>query len=701
MKTMLEVFGIHCFSEKELKSRVPKDVFKSFKKVQSGKEELSITTANVIANAIKLWAIENGATHFTHWFQPLTELTAEKHESFLSVHSDGTSITEFTGKELIKGESDTSSFPNGGLRSTFEARGYTAWDIGSPMFLKGEGLSKSLYIPTAFIGYSGEALDKKVPLLRSISAVRKEALRIQKTLGDFDTRHIDVTLGVEQEYFLVEKKFFDLRKDLTLSGRTVFGNLPPKGQEMNDHYYGTIKERVEAFMTELDTELWKVGVMSKTKHNEVAPNQFEVAIMFNTANVAVDQNQITMDMIKKVATRHHLTALLHEKPFHGINGSGKHCNWSLSTDTGKNLLDPSSLEENRFDFLLYVMAVMEGVYRYSGILRACTATPGNDYRLGGHEAPPAIISIFLGNELQQIFENIQHNNLSMTTQKDLLDLGSSFPKIPKDISDRNRTSPFAFTGNKFEFRMPGSSASPATPTFILNTIVADILKEYADKLEQWENISPNVKVVKLIQEQYPKYKNILFNGNGYDKNWEVEAKALGLQNFKNTVEALPNYISEESIALFERNQVLTRAELQSRFHVYCERYNKQNNIEISSAIEISRNEIYPSVLAYITKIAQNIDILKSLVEETEYQEEKKLLKTLLTNKNEMLQSIHELVDGMKTATSIVDQYQRAQYYSNTLIPKLTNLRKVVDILEKESDKHTWPIPSYYDLLFNL
>lgn len=701
MKTMLEVFGLHCFSEKELKSRVPNDVFKHFKRVQAGKAELSMETANIIANAIKLWATENGATHFTHWFQPLTELTAEKHEAFISVHSDGTAITDFSGKELIKGESDTSSFPNGGLRSTFEARGYTAWDIGSPMFLKGEGISKSLYIPTAFIGYGGEALDKKVPLLRSIESIRKQALRIQKSLGDIETTHIDVTLGVEQEYFLVEKRFFDQRKDLSLSGRTVFGNLPPKGQEMNDHYYGTIKGRVEAFMAELDTALWKVGVMSKTKHNEVAPNQFEIALMFNTANVAVDQNQITMDMIKKIAIKHHLAALLHEKPFHGINGSGKHCNWSLATDTGLNLLDPSGLEKNDFTFLLYVMSVIEGVCRYSGILRACTATPGNDHRLGGHEAPPAIISIFLGVELQQILENIQHNDLEMWMKKDSLDLGLSFLKIPKDISDRNRTSPFAFTGNKFEFRMPGSSASPATPTFILNTIIADILDEYADILEKDTNSAPNLKIIKLIQKQYPRYKHIIFNGNGYDQSWTEEAKELSLPNLKNTVEAIPNYISEDTIALFERNKVLTQIELQSRFHVYCERHNKQNNIEISSAIEIAKNEIYPSVLSYITKIAQNIESLKNIVSQEAYQEEILLLEKLLTHKNEMLKYIEELSNGMKTAVSIVDLYQRGIYYSSNLLPKLQKLRHEVDSLEKLSDVHTWPIPSYYDLLFNL
>ena len=484
MNTMLDVFGINYFSELELKNRVPSSIFKKFKAVQLGEAQMSLEVADVIANAVKTWATEKGATHFTHWFQPLTELTAEKHESFISVTSEGTIMSQFSGKDLIKGEADTSSFPNGGLRSTFEARGYTAWDTNSPMFIKGEGVTKSLYIPTAFVGYNGEALDKKVPLLRSIKTIEKEALRIQRLLGDTDTKHVCVTLGVEQEYFLVEKEFWDKRQDLALAGRTLFGNLPPKGQEMNDHYYGTIKERIEIFMSELDAELWKLGVMAKTKHNEVAPNQFEIALMFTSANVAVDQNHLAMDTIKKIANRHGLAALLHEKPFQGVNGSGKHCNWSLSTDTGLNLYNPDTLSNDNFQFLLYTMAVIEGIDRYADVLRACTATPGNDHRLGGHEAPPAIISIFLGEQLQELFENIGKANFQNSTGiSETIDIGIPIPKIPKDVSDRNRTSPFAFTGNKFEFRMPGSSASASTPAFMINTIVADILREYADILE--------------------------------------------------------------------------------------------------------------------------------------------------------------------------------------------------------------------------
>ena len=503
MNTMLDVFGVNYFSELELKSRVPSSIFKKFKAVQSGEAEMSLEVADVIANAVKSWATERGATHFTHWFQPLTELTAEKHESFISVTSEGTIMSQFSGKDLIKGEADTSSFPNGGLRSTFEARGYTAWDTSSPMFIKGEGVTKSLYIPTALVGYNGEALDKKVPLLRSIKSIENQALRIQKLLGDFDTKHINVTLGVEQEYFLVEKEFWDKRQDLALAGRTLFGNLPPKGQEMNDHYYGTIKERVEIFMSELDAELWKLGVMAKTKHNEVAPNQFEIALMFTSANVSVDQNHLAMDTIKKVANRHGLAALLHEKPFQGVNGSGKHCNWSLATDSGINLYDPDNLTPDNLQFLLYTMAVVEGIDRYADVLRACTATPGNDHRLGGHEAPPAVISIFLGEQLQELFENIGNASfLESNDIKDTIDIGVRIPKIPRDLSDRNRTSPFAFTGNKFEFRMPGSSASASTPVFIINTIVADILGEYADILEKTDptkNI--NKYIIKLRKER--------------------------------------------------------------------------------------------------------------------------------------------------------------------------------------------------------
>jgi len=699
---MLETFGINYFSELDLKSRVPGTIFKKFKSAQLGEGELSSEVADIIASTVKNWAIENGATHFTHWFQPLTELTAEKHESFISISSDGTILSQFSGNSLIKGETDTSSFPNGGLRSTFEARGYTAWDTTSPMFLKGNGISKTLYIPTAFVGYNGEALDKKVPLLKSIKAIETQSLKIQKLLGDTNTKHINVTLGVEQEYFLVDKKFWDRRLDLSLAGRTLFGNLPPKGQEMNDHYYGTIKERVENFMAELDSELWKIGVIAKTKHNEVAPNQFELALMFTSANVAVDQNHLTMDTIKKVADRHQLAALLHEKPFQGINGSGKHCNWSLSTNTGINIFDPNTLTKDNLQFLLYIMAVVEGIDRYSDILRASTATPGNDHRLGGHEAPPAVISIFLGEQLEELLKNIENIDIS-STEEETIDIDIHIPKIAKDFSDRNRTSPFAFTGNKFEFRMPGSSASPSTPVFVLNTIVADILKEYTDLLSEdtlVKNI--NTSIIKLIKEKYKKHKRIIFNGNGYDNFWIEKAEELGLPNLKNTIAGLPVYIKEETISLFERNNILTREELYSRFNVYCERYNNQSNIEITTAVRMARNEIYPCIIKYISNISQMINNVRAALGEEKFiQYDKEHLVKVISYKNRLKDTITKLNEGTSTAFSISDSYKKTIYYDTELIPILNEMRVIVDELELLIEKSVWPIPTYFDLLFNL
>ncbi len=705
MNNMLEIFGKFHFSELELKSRVPNSIFKEFKAVQRGEKELSISVAEVIANAAKNWATEHGATHFTHWFQPLTDLTAEKHESFISISSDGNILSQFSGKELIKGESDTSSFPNGGLRSTFEARGYTAWDLSSPMFLRGPEKTKSLYIPTAFIGYNGEALDKKVPLLRSINAVTAQALRVKRALGDEKTSKVEVTLGVEQEYFLIEKEFWEKRQDLMLCGRTLFGSLPPKGQEMNDHYYGTLKEKVERFMAELDSELWQLGVMAKTKHNEVAPNQFELAIMFASANVAVDQNQLSMDVIKKVADRHGLAALLHEKPFSKVNGSGKHCNWSLATNLGENLFDPGDMSKDNLQFLVFLTAVVEAVDKYSHILRVSTATPGNDHRLGGHEAPPAIISIFLGEQLQDILENIGKINTT-THEQTMIELGAyNFPKIPKDVSDRNRTSPFAFTGNKFEYRMPGSSASPSTPTFIINTIVADVLREYADILENVEDKSKMKQaIIKLIKERYNNHKKIIFNGNGYDEAWITVAKERGLKNLRNTVEALPTYIEEETIALFERNRVLSRAELNSIFVVYTERYNKQLNIETSTAIRMARNEIYPAIMRYMNNIASSINSIREAIgveNEEMIEGDKKHLNKVLNAKIHLRNSLAELEFDYAKAINISDEYEKAKFYHFHIVPRLEHLKEWADVLELLCEKTIWPFPVYEDLLFKL
>lgn len=700
MNTMLEVFGANYFSELELKSRVPSQIFKKFKLAQKGEIELSSEIADVIANAVKNWATEKGATHFTHWFHPLTDLTAEKHEAFVAVANDGTMISQFSGKEIIKGEADTSSFPSGGLRATFEARGYTAWDLSSPMFIRGTGMSKSLYIPTAYIGYNGEALDKKVPLMRSIRAVTDQAMRIQKLTGDVTTSYIDVTLGIEQEYFLVDKKYWDKRHDLALTGRTLFGNLPPKGQELNDHYYGTIKERVQHFMAELDAELWKVGVIAKTKHNEVAPNQFELALMYTSANVAVDQNHVVMDTMKEVATRHNLAALLHEKPFRDINGSGKHCNWSIATNTGINLLEPDTLTKDNLRFLLYVMAIVEGVSRYADILRCTTATPGNDHRLGGHEAPPAIISVFLGDELEELIADIEH--ITFKKSKKTIDLGPQLSKIAKDFSDRNRTSPFAFTGNKFEFRMPGSSASVATPMFTLNTIIAEILKEFADKLEAFKEKDINKSIAKIVKESYKNHKKIIFNGNGYEESWIKEAEKRKLSNLKNTVEALPVFKRKDVVKLFESHGVMTENEINARYTVYTERYNKQSHIEMATAVRMARNEIYPSVAKYVTGISQMISSVREALKDEKYiQYDKEHLLKVIKLKSELKDTITDLNKGLESALEMTDLYETAVYYRDQLFPIMNNMRDIVDQLELLVEGSLWPIPTYYDLLFNL
>ncbi len=710
MKNMLESYGAFVFSEKELQNRVPSSIYKEFKAVQKRDKSLSLEVAHVIASAVKSWAIENGATHFTHWFQPLTGLTAEKHESFIAIDSNGNTISQFSGKDIIKGEADTSSFPNGGLRSTFEARGYTAWDTSSPMFLKGNGISKTLYIPTAFIGYNGEALDKKVPLLRSIRALEKQALRIQHCLGDVETRHIDINLGIEQEYFLVEGKLFDARQDLSLTGRTLFGSLPPKGQELNDHYYGTIQDKVTEFMAELDAELWKVGVMAKTKHNEVAPNQFELAVLYNNANVAVDQNQLTMDALKKVAIRHGLQALLHEKPFAGVNGSGKHCNWSVSTDSGVNLFDPSILYDGNLQFLIYLMATIEAVHRYAPLLRASTCNPGNDQRLGGHEAPPAIISMFLGDELVSILENLDSFKASHKHEQELKIGVKNFPRIPQDISDRNRTSPFAFTGNKFEFRMPGSSVSPATPATMLNTIVADVLYEYANEFEEMklngDIIEKNKKIIDFVKERYSKHKTIIFNGNGYEASWVQEAAKRNLCNISSSIDGIKVYTEKYIQDLFERTKVLSSSELESRFNIATERYIKQMNIETLVVIHMAKSEILPGVTSYVDSLAKTISNVSTLLKDVKdssalYAQDFKNLIQILKLKEAAYIKLEELEKEAATLQTIKEQYEKALYYKNKIIPLRKSLRELIDSLEVLVEKNKWAVPTYYDLLFKL
>lgn len=704
MKNQLEVYGINYFSEQELKNRVSSEIFKDFQKVKRRTKELSLETADAIANAVKMWATEKGATHFTHWFQPLTESTAEKHESFIAFNSDGSVMPQFSGKDLIKGEADTSSFPNGGVRSTFEARGYTAWDASSPMFLRGDALCKTLYIPTAFIGYNGETLDKKVPLLRSLRAIEKQVLRVQKAIGDTESSYVDVSLGVEQEYFLVNRDLYFKRQDLLLAERTIFGALPPKGQELSDHYYGTIKDKVSKYMAEVDKELWEIGVMAKTKHNEVSPNQFELALMYNSANIAIDQNQLVMDILKKIAVKHNMTALLHEKPFSGINGSGKHCNWSISTNAKGNLLDPESLSDDNLTFLIYITAVVEAVDRYADLLRATTATSGNDCRLGGHEAPPAIISIYLGEQVTTILEHIESVQIGSHTSNGEIKMGiKNFPKIPKDVSDRNRTSPFAFTGNKFEFRMPGSSSSPSTPTYILNAIVSDVLREYADILEKVEDKNEiNTHIIKLIKERYENHKKRIFNGNGYDKEWLIEAKNRGLSNLKNAVEGIPAYVTESSIEVLSRAKVLSREETESIFKIYSERYCKIIGIEANTAIRMCRTEIFPCVTDYVNKVLNSIKQVKEVFDdEALVLRDKEHVLNIITLKNEAKEYVVKLSNGMKECVKIKDGYEKAKYLNDNIVPLIAILRDRIDKIEIHVDKNIWSIPTYLELLYTL
>ena len=589
MDKVTEMYGTNVFNEQTMRQRLPKETFKELEKtIQDGKP-LNIKIANAVAHAMKVWAIEKGATHFTHWFQPMTGVTAEKHDSFINPQDDGTVIMEFSGKELIKGEPDASSFPNGGLRATFEARGYTAWDPTSYAFIK----NGVLCIPTAFCSYTGFALDKKTPLLRSMEAISRQALRVLKLFGNEDVRSVKTTLGPEQEYFLVDKQYFEQRKDLIYTGRTLFGAPAPKNQEMEDHYFGTIKSRVQKFMNELNEELWKLGISAKTEHNEVAPAQHELAPVFSTTNIAVDHNQLTMEIIQRVAKKHDLVALLHEKPFDGINGSGKHNNWSISTDTGVNLLEPGDTPYENAQFLLFLTAIIKAVDEHQDLLRLAVATAGNDHRLGANEAPPAIISIFLGDELTAVLESIENDTTYDGVGKELMKIGADvLPKFTKDTTDRNRTSPFAFTGNKFEFRMPGSALSVAQPNIMLNTVIADVLCDFANELENADDFESALHA--LIQRTLKQHKRIVFNGNGYDDAWVEEAKRRGLLNLKTTVDALPYSILPENIALFERQGVLRRDEIVSRYEIMMEEYTKVLNIEALTMIDMAKKQILRS-----------------------------------------------------------------------------------------------------------
>ena len=695
----MKLLGENIFTESNLKKRVPKSVFQEFQASQLGETELSKESAEVIAHAIKDWATKRGATHYCHWFQPLTDLTAEKHDSFLEPTGDKDIIYKFSGNSLIKGESDASSFPNGGLRSTFEARGYTVWDTSSPPFIRENKNGVTLYIPTAFISFTGEALDKKVPLLRSMNSVGKEALRVLRALGNTTSKYVFNTLGVEQEYFLVKKELFESREDLLLTGRTLYGAPAPKGQELSDHYYGKIKEKVINFMSDVDVELWKLGIPSKTRHNEVAPNQFEVAPLFSRANLASDQNQIIMETIEKIALRHDLVALLHEKPFEGVNGSGKHNNWALGTDDGKNLFKPGKDPENNKQFLLFISAVIEAVDRYYPLLRAVTATATNDHRLGGHEAPPAIISIFLGDELTTILEDIALNKHSTRIAASKLNLGLDvLPTLSTDAGDRNRTSPFAFTGNKFEFRMPGSSSTPATSAAAINSIVAKVLKEYADKLETSENIDETIR--EIITKTYKEHSRIIFNGNGYSREWAIEAEKRGLTSEVSSNLALRSLINPEIVSVLEEVGMLTEHESIARYNAYAERYVTHLIIESKTLIDIANKRILPAGVKYSNLLSDNITknekYGKEFVEEQEV-----LLKHILKNISAIRKETRNIEKNITEIKNEKDLGRQTDLAQEKLVYGLHLLRIPCDELERITDYSIWPLPTYKALLFKL
>ena len=622
-----ELYGSLVFNDKVMRSKLPKDMYKALKKTIESGTHLELDVANSVAVAMKEWATENGATHYTHWFQPMTNVTAEKHDSFISPTGDGQVIMDFSGKELVKGEPDASSFPSGGLRATFEARGYTAWDPTSPAFIK----DKTLYIPTAFCSYSGEALDKKTPLLRSMDVLNKEAVRILHILGNKEVRHINTTVGPEQEYFLVDKDLYKKRKDLIFCGRTLLGASAPKGQEMEDHYFGALKPRVAAYMHDLDEELWKLGIPAKTKHNEVAPAQHELAPVFDTTNVAVDHNQLTMEIMKKVADKHNMVCLLHEKPFEGINGSGKHNNWSMSTDTGVNLLDPGKTPAENTQFLVFLVAVIKAVDDYEDLLRVSVASAGNDHRLGANEAPPAIVSIFLGDELTDILKSIENDTFFNNKHAVQMDIGAKvLPHFTKDTTDRNRTSPFAFTGNKFEFRMLGSAASVANPNIVLNTAVAEVLSEFSAALKDVPEEEMESAVHALLKKTIEDHKRIIFNGNGYTDEWVEEAEKRGLYNLKTTPDALPHFVDEKNIALFTKHGIFTKEELFSRYEIWLENYYKTINIESNTLAEIIQKQVIPSVFTYVEKLADTAAVKKSVVADVSVASEAALISKLST-----------------------------------------------------------------------
>ena len=695
MTEVAKLFGSKVFNDSLMKQRLPKETYLAIQKTIQNGENLNLEVANVVANAMKDWAISLGATHYTHWFQPMTGATAEKHDSFISPTKDGHIIMEFSGKELVKGEPDASSFPSGGIRATCEARGYTAWDPTSFAFIK----DKCLCIPTAFCSYGGEALDKKTPLLKSMEAINKQALRILK-LFKSDAQSVTTTVGPEQEYFLIDKKLYDKREDLIFTGRTLFGAKAPKGQELDDHYFGAIKPRVQSFMDELNDELWKLGVLAKTEHNEVAPAQHELAPIFTTTNIATDHNQLTMEMMKKIALKHGLVCLLHEKPFKGVNGSGKHNNWSISTDKGVNLLEPGETPRENAQFLLFLVAVIKAVDEYQDLLRISVASAGNDHRLGANEAPPAVVSMFIGDELQAVLDSIETGVAYEGKKKVQMKIGADvLPRFPKDTTDRNRTSPFAFTGNKFEFRMLGSSESIACANMMLNTAVAEELKGFADELEQAKDFDKELN--RIIVNTIKEHKRIIFNGNGYDEAWIKEAQKRGLLNLKTTVDCLPYYIKEKNLELFESHNVLTRKEVFARYEIILEHYSKTINIEASTMLNMLSKDIMPAISKYSWQLAQTIVAKKSALKDSACIYETKSLKVLEDALDKLSSKTVHLDMLRQSAQKIEGAKEMAQFYKDKVIKEMEDIRLIVDGLEQVVDRSYWPYPTYEDLMFSV
>ena len=695
-----EIYGSLVFNDKIMREKLPKDMYKALKKTIENGTHLELDVANSVAVAMKEWALEHGATHYTHWFQPMTNFTAEKHDSFISPTGDGQVIMEFSGKELVKGEPDASSFPSGGLRATFEARGYTAWDPTSPAFIK----DRTLYIPTAFCSYSGEALDKKTPLLRSMDTLNKEAVKILRLLGNTEVKHIDTTVGPEQEYFLVDKDLYNKRKDLIFCGRTLIGAPAPKGQEMEDHYFGTLKPRVSAYMHDLDEELWKLGIPAKTKHNEVAPAQHELAPVFDTTNVAVDHNQLTMEIMKKVAAKHNMVCLLHEKPFEGINGSGKHNNWSMSTDTGVNLLDPGKTPAENTQFLVFLVAVIKAVDDYADLLRISVASAGNDHRLGANEAPPAVVSIFLGDELTEVLKAIENDEFFVGHGAVQMDIGAKvLPHFVKDNTDRNRTSPFAFTGHKFEFRMLGSSSSVANPNIILNTAVAEVLSQFYEELKDVPSDGMESAVHELLKKTIKEHKRIIFNGNGYTDEWIEEAEKRGLYNLVSTPDALPHFTDEKNEKLLTSHHIFTHAELHSRYEIKLENYVKTLHIEAGTMVEIIQKDLLPAVTTYMEKLAQTAALKKSVVPDISVSAEAALLTRLTELSETMVKDLERLKEDTAMAEYEVDKnlLKSAKLYQSVVLTDMEKVRVSADAAEALIPDSILPYPTYGKLLFSI